>query len=181
MTDLSRIHVSRPARPQPINRQFTDPQPIDPHGTDPHGTAAFATLARRALHEGGYSMRAAARAINYDPAYLSRVLNGKQPPSPKLAASLDRLLDTGGVLGEALRRGRPEEAPVVAEDIRGRLVRICLRLMHDPRTPAGLAELAHQTARTVCREFRPDAQADGQATEPVAEPRRLGEGGWSAG
>ncbi|MBH1935629.1 helix-turn-helix transcriptional regulator [Streptomyces sp. AV19] len=58
----------------------------------------FADIARRALRDGGYSMRAAARAINYDLAYLSRVLNGKQQPSPKLARSLDDLLGTGGAL-----------------------------------------------------------------------------------
>ncbi len=101
MTDLSRIDLSQ-----------TDPTRTDLSRTaDPNHPAAFAALARRALHEAGYSMRAAARAINYDVAYLSRVLNGKQPPSPKLAASLDRLLDTGGVLGEALRRGLPEDPP----------------------------------------------------------------------
>ncbi|MEI5136605.1 helix-turn-helix transcriptional regulator [Streptomyces libani] len=62
----------------------------------------FADLARRALHDNGYSIKAAARAINYDPAYLSRVLNGKQQPSPKLARSLDELLKTGGALAGTL-------------------------------------------------------------------------------
>ncbi|MGY5132497.1 helix-turn-helix domain-containing protein [Streptomyces nigrescens] len=62
----------------------------------------FADLARRALHDNGYSTKAAARAINYDPAYLSRVLNGKQQPSPKLARSLDELLKTGGALAGTL-------------------------------------------------------------------------------
>ncbi|MFD9473360.1 helix-turn-helix domain-containing protein [Streptomyces goshikiensis] len=58
----------------------------------------FADLARRALHHNGYSMKAAARATNYDPAYLSRVLSGKQQPSLKLANALDDLLGTGGAL-----------------------------------------------------------------------------------
>jgi tetratricopeptide (TPR) repeat protein len=58
----------------------------------------FADLARRALRDSGYSMKAAARAINYDPAYLSRVLNGKQVPSEKLAQSLDNLVGAGGAL-----------------------------------------------------------------------------------
>jgi helix-turn-helix protein len=58
----------------------------------------FAQLARDALHEGGYTLRAAARATHYDPAYLSRVLNRKQPPSPQLAEALDRLLGTDGAL-----------------------------------------------------------------------------------
>jgi tetratricopeptide (TPR) repeat protein len=58
----------------------------------------FAGLARRALHDAGYSIRAAARATSYDAAYLSRVLSGKQRPSTALAEALDRLLDTGGTL-----------------------------------------------------------------------------------
>ncbi|UUU23555.1 helix-turn-helix domain-containing protein [Streptomyces sp. DSM 40750] len=58
----------------------------------------FAGLVRRALHDSGYSMRAAARAINYDLSYLSRVLNGKQQPSPKLAKALDDLLEADGAL-----------------------------------------------------------------------------------
>jgi tetratricopeptide (TPR) repeat protein len=43
-------------------------------------------------------MKAAARASNYDPAYLSRVLNGRQKPSAKLAQSLDDLVGAGGAL-----------------------------------------------------------------------------------
>ncbi|MFI1967666.1 hypothetical protein BLA24_00455 [Streptomyces cinnamoneus] len=58
----------------------------------------FADLARRALRDNGYSMGAAARAINYDLSYLSRVLNGKQQPSPKLAEALDQLVGAGGAL-----------------------------------------------------------------------------------
>ncbi|MBB1255365.1 helix-turn-helix transcriptional regulator [Streptomyces sp. OF3] len=58
----------------------------------------FADLARRALRDNGYSIKAAARATNYDPAYLSRVLNGKQRPSLTLAKALDDLLGTGGAL-----------------------------------------------------------------------------------
>ncbi|MFJ2114049.1 helix-turn-helix domain-containing protein [Streptomyces sp. NPDC087850] len=62
----------------------------------------FADLARRLLHESGYSMKAAARATNYDPAFLSRVLNGKQRPSLALAKALDDLLGTGGALVDTL-------------------------------------------------------------------------------
>ncbi|MER6530613.1 helix-turn-helix domain-containing protein [Streptomyces sp. NPDC001508] len=58
----------------------------------------FTDLARGALRDSGYSMKAAARALNYDVAYLSRVLNGKQKPSAKLAESLDALVDAGGAL-----------------------------------------------------------------------------------
>lgn len=71
----------------------------------------FADLARRALRDSGYSMKAAARAINYDPSYLSRVLNGKQDPSEKLAKSLDALVDAGGALA----------ATVLSEDDQSRV------------------------------------------------------------
>ncbi|GAB2585527.1 hypothetical protein GCM10027168_17940 [Streptomyces capparidis] len=58
----------------------------------------FSTTARTALANKGISVRAAARALNYDVAYLSRALNGKQAPSPKLAEGLDQLVQAGGEL-----------------------------------------------------------------------------------
>ncbi|MEC4019361.1 helix-turn-helix domain-containing protein [Streptomyces sp. H27-D2] len=57
------------------------------------GRRVSAALAAREM-----TIRAAARAMQYDHAYLSRVLSGKQLPSPQLAASLDRLLDAEGAL-----------------------------------------------------------------------------------
>ncbi|MFZ4265995.1 helix-turn-helix domain-containing protein [Streptomyces arboris] len=62
----------------------------------------FPDLARRALRDSGYTMKAAARAVNYDPAYLSRVLNGKQRPSENLANALDSLVGAGGALAGTL-------------------------------------------------------------------------------
>lgn len=53
-------------------------------------------------------MRGAAKALHYDVAYLSRVLNGKQSPSPQLAEALDELLDTNS---EFLAMVRPPEKP----------------------------------------------------------------------
>src|SRR5690242_6665003 len=62
----------------------------------PDGT--FTEAAKEALRERAISLRAAARAMNYDPAYLSRTLAGKQLPSPQLARSLDELLGAEGKL-----------------------------------------------------------------------------------
>ncbi|QKV96739.1 helix-turn-helix transcriptional regulator [Streptomyces sp. NA02950] len=64
----------------------------------------FADLARRALRNAGYSMKAAARETHYDPAFLSRVLNRKQKPSPALARALDELTGTGGTLAGNLQQ-----------------------------------------------------------------------------
>uniref|UniRef100_A0AAU2VT83 Helix-turn-helix domain-containing protein n=1 Tax=Streptomyces sp. NBC_00008 TaxID=2903610 RepID=A0AAU2VT83_9ACTN len=62
----------------------------------------FPDLARRALRDAGYSMKAAAREMHYDPSYLSRVLNGKQSPSGNLALALDSLVGAGGALAGTL-------------------------------------------------------------------------------
>ena len=58
----------------------------------------FATVAKQALAERGLSLRAAARLVNYDVAYLSRVLGGKQLPSAQLARLLDKLVGADGHL-----------------------------------------------------------------------------------
>ncbi|GAU64872.1 Xre family transcriptional regulator [Streptomyces sp. NBRC 110611] len=72
----------------------------------------FADLTRRALRDSGYSMSAAARAVSYDLAYLSRVLNGKQKPSAKLARALDTLVGAGGALSGVVLN--PDDASRVA-------------------------------------------------------------------
>ncbi len=53
-------------------------------------------MVRASLREQKLSIRAASRAMNYDHAFLSRVLSGKQLPSAELAASLDALLGADG-------------------------------------------------------------------------------------
>ncbi|MEU5087524.1 helix-turn-helix transcriptional regulator [Streptomyces sp. NPDC021356] len=58
----------------------------------------FRARVRAALRERHMSLRGVARALNYDVAYLSRVLNGKQSPSLQLAEGLDGLLGTDGEL-----------------------------------------------------------------------------------
>lgn len=62
------------------------------------GADEFGRWVHDALHERGMSIRAASRTMRYDPAYLSRVLTGKQSPSPQLAEALDQLLDGDGYL-----------------------------------------------------------------------------------
>ncbi|MFB7479015.1 helix-turn-helix domain-containing protein [Streptomyces anulatus] len=58
----------------------------------------FGDTVRRTLLARGTSIRATARALKYDHAYLSRVLAGKQLPSPELALSLDEFLGAEGTL-----------------------------------------------------------------------------------
>jgi transcriptional regulator with XRE-family HTH domain len=56
----------------------------------------FTEVVRRYMTERGTTLRALARAAPCDPSHLSRVLNGKQPPSRQLAAALDAALGAGG-------------------------------------------------------------------------------------
>lgn len=58
----------------------------------------FGRQVYRALIERGWTIRAAAKAMAYDHAFLSRVISGKQTPSIKLASSLDSLLNAKGEL-----------------------------------------------------------------------------------
>ncbi|WP_079152130.1 helix-turn-helix domain-containing protein [Streptomyces sp. RTd22] len=71
----------------------------------------FATHVRAALAERGISMRGAARALNYDVSYLSRVVNGKQLPSPRLAKALDQLLGGEGSLASLVAAEESSEHP----------------------------------------------------------------------
>ncbi|WP_344007611.1 helix-turn-helix transcriptional regulator [Streptomyces thermocarboxydovorans] len=64
----------------------------------------FGRRVRAALKAQGLSIRAASRAMVYNHAFLSRVLAGKQLPSPELAESLDRLLNANGEIIEAAAR-----------------------------------------------------------------------------
>ncbi len=64
----------------------------------------FGGEVRRLMAERGMSLRALARASSYDPSYLSKVLAGRKPPSPYLAARLDDALSAGGTISEAAAR-----------------------------------------------------------------------------
>ncbi|UGY91187.1 helix-turn-helix domain-containing protein [Streptomyces gobiensis] len=64
----------------------------------------FGRTVRAELQKRGLSIRAASKAMNYNHAFLSRVLAGKQDPSPELVDSLDALLDAGGALVKRANR-----------------------------------------------------------------------------
>ncbi len=73
----------------------------------------FPARVRAALAAQGLSMRRAASALNYDVAYLSRVLNAKQAPSLQLAEALDKLLSTNGELASLTKKTGAVDAPLV--------------------------------------------------------------------
>ncbi|MFD4482139.1 helix-turn-helix domain-containing protein [Streptomyces sp. NPDC058471] len=74
----------------------------------------FAACARAALAARGVSIRGAARALNYNASYVSRVLSGKQLPSEKLAQGLDQLVGAEGALA-ALISTAPLSANATAD------------------------------------------------------------------
>lgn len=75
--------------------------------------AAFRTRLRELLSDRGSSLRGAARALNYDVSYLSRVVNGRQPPSARLAEALDELLKADG---ELVALATPKAPPAVPDE-----------------------------------------------------------------
>ncbi|MFI9721399.1 helix-turn-helix domain-containing protein [Streptomyces sp. NPDC052396] len=109
----------------------------------------FASRLRDALDAKGMSMRAAAKAAQYDIAYVSRVLNGKQQPSKSLALALDRVLAADGELAASVvANGVPD---VVGADDELRHMRATVRhlLDHDNRHGGdAVASAAVQVWRT---------------------------------
>ena len=78
----------------------------------------FAAVVRRYMGERGMSVRATASAAGYSGhALLSRVLNGRQAPTPWLAARLDDVLTAGGEIKAALpRQPAPGKPPGTASE-----------------------------------------------------------------
>ena len=72
--------------------------------------AEFAAEVRRLMTERGMSLRGLAKAANYDPSYLSKVLSGHKPSSPYLAARLDDALGAGGTIRDAAQQPPPRQA-----------------------------------------------------------------------
>jgi hypothetical protein len=62
------------------------------------------------------SMSKAARMLNYDAAYLSRVMNHKQRPSPQLAEGLDALLGADGALAALAATTTPDDDARIAHN-----------------------------------------------------------------
>ncbi|GEB48901.1 hypothetical protein SCA03_14520 [Streptomyces cacaoi] len=73
----------------------------------------FVERVREALQDRRMSIRSASRALSYDHAYLSRVLAGKQEPSPELTDRLRRLLRLGE---DDLPAGRAPAPPASVAD-----------------------------------------------------------------
>ncbi|QDL75754.1 XRE family transcriptional regulator [Streptomyces malaysiensis subsp. malaysiensis] len=136
----------------------------------------FSQRVRDLLSDRGMSVRAVARHLNYDHAYLSRVLSGKQRPSTQLVTELDQLLRANGKLAEiAARVTPPTVSPEVAESpaITDRILKL---------NEARGADFAHAIRETSHRLVVLDNELSGVS---IAEPagrafkvvhRRLGVG-----
>lgn len=74
-------------------------------------TTGFGVRMRSLMAERDVSLRALARQVHFDVGYLSRVMNGRQPPSEALAAALDEALQAQGELAQAATRGTETRAP----------------------------------------------------------------------
>jgi len=86
--------------------------------------ADFADEVRRFMAERGLSLRGLARAAGYDPSHLSKILSGRKPASPFLAARLDDALGAEGRIREAVTsappRGSARQAAAFPDDINRR-------------------------------------------------------------
>jgi hypothetical protein len=110
--------------------------------------ADFAAEVRRLMAERGMSLRGLAKASNYDPSYLSKVLSGHKPSSPYLAARLDDALGAGGTIRDAAQEPPPRraaQARVPERKPSGAVEALQVAMTGDPAGPdigaAGLAEL----------------------------------------
>jgi|SRR5580658_3078875 transcriptional regulator with XRE-family HTH domain len=75
--------------------------------------ASFAGAMRALMTERGLSGRSLARHAGYDPAVISRVLNGQQRPSQRLAERLDAALGAGGELAALVPGREPWQVPAL--------------------------------------------------------------------
>lgn len=146
----------------------------------------FGSRVRALLTERGMSLRATARALNYDPAYLSRVLNGRQQPSEALATALDGLLDADGALvslaAPEVRQPEPgaERPTGVDEDIAHMRASVAHLLAHDNRYGStAVAPAAVQVWRAEQRKLDRGAVPDRARTGYLSAVAELAEiAGW---
>ncbi|WP_432010603.1 helix-turn-helix domain-containing protein [Streptomyces cucumeris] len=140
----------------------------------------FSQRVRDLLRDRGMSVREVARRLNYDHAYLSRVLCGKQQPSIQLVAGLDQLFSTDGELVDIATRRAAPMASAEATASSAAADRI-LRL-HEARG-ADFAEAIRETSR---RLVVLDNELDGVSiAEPAARAfkvvhQRLGNGDYES-
>ena len=118
--------------------------------------AEFAAEIRRLMAERGMSLRGLAKAANYDPSYLSKVLSGHKPSSPYLAARLDDALSAGGTIRDAAQQPLPRQARKASTPGRkpsGAVEALQVAMTGDPAGPDigadGLAELVQHYAYTL--------------------------------
>jgi transcriptional regulator with XRE-family HTH domain len=109
--------------------------------------ADFSGEVRRLMAERGMSLRGLAKASNYDPSYLSKVLSGHKPSSPYLAARLDDVLGAGGKIRDATHQALPRRAGKIRMTRKpsGAVEALQIVMTGDPAGPDigadGLAEL----------------------------------------
>ena len=67
-----------------------------------HRTAmtTFGERMRALMDERGMSLRSVAEIVHYDKSYLSKVINGHKPVTPKFAKAVDDALDAAGELAD---------------------------------------------------------------------------------
>lgn len=128
----------------------------------------------------GMTMRGIARALQYDPAYLSRVLNGKQQPSERLVELLERLLDAGGSLTAPATEGRQSFVNSCEADIRHIRDTISHLLEHDNRYGGdAVASTAVQVLRVGKEKLDKDEIPDELHNEYLATVAEMAEiAGW---
>ena len=118
--------------------------------------AEFAAEVRRLMAERGISLRGLAKASNYDPSYLSKVLSGHKPSSPYLAARLDDALGAGGAIRDAVQQPLSQHARKASTPQRkpsGAVEALQVAMTGDPAGrdigADGLAELVLHYAHTL--------------------------------
>jgi transcriptional regulator with XRE-family HTH domain len=118
--------------------------------------ADFAAEVRRLMAERGMSLRGLAKAANYDPSYLSKVLSGHKPSSPYLAARLDDALGASGTIRDATQQPPPRREKKASTPRRmpsGAVEALQIAMTGDPAGPDigadGLAELVQHYAHAL--------------------------------